>query len=58
MQWKRVTVLCVAVFALCVCGLPMLQSAAGAQTSQDTQAKKTSKPKKSKTLLSAKLRLG
>ena len=49
MQCKTVTVLCqgVAVCALWFCSLPMLQSAAPAQTSQDTQTE-TSKPKKSK----------
>ena len=50
MQWKRLTILCqcLVACALWVCGLPALQSAASAQTSQDTPAEKTSKPKKSK----------
>jgi hypothetical protein len=48
MQWKRVTILCqgVAVCALWACGLPMLQRQVQAQTSDQTQADKTSKLKK------------
>jgi hypothetical protein len=50
MQWKKLTILCqcLVACALWVCGLSALQSAASAQTSQDTQLDKTSKPKKSK----------
>jgi hypothetical protein len=50
MQRNQITVLChgIAVCALWVCGLTMLQSAAPAQTSQDTKSEKTSKARKSK----------
>jgi cytoskeletal protein RodZ len=49
MQWKRMT-LCRGVLAcaLWAFGLQMLQSTLPAQTDQQTQADKTSKPKKSK----------
>jgi cytoskeletal protein RodZ len=50
MQWKKVTILCqgVAACALWACGLPILQCRVQAQTSDQTQADKTSKPKRSR----------
>jgi hypothetical protein len=52
MQRKKVTILCqgVAACALWICGLPMLRSQppAPADTSQETQTEKRSKPRKSR----------
>jgi hypothetical protein len=50
MRRKRMIVLCqgVAAWALWICGLPMLQSTAMGQTSQENQAEESTKPKKHK----------